>query len=215
METDLIIKVCTLLIGVIGAGRLLYDLSIGKRSRMRDEYSFAKKFLDELVENPALHPFLREKGFQAIAGDRQISADEIEYLLTLQGPDRALRDYVIGRSYLEHVPEYGDLQIEFKGKYKKQWSRKWRFFLYLCCYFIFSVLAFCPLILSSIYGMSNVQIVTLLVVCVMVFVPYAWSSLKAAVRIFRAEKLVKHQHKHTQRIVVDSKLIQKNRWLKK
>lgn len=61
-------------------------------------------FLQEVNSNKQLHPFLREKGYQAIAGDKQIGANEIEYLLSLKGPERALRDYVLGRPYLEHLP---------------------------------------------------------------------------------------------------------------
>ena len=124
MELDILLKSGTLLLGVIGAGKLLYDLWIIKHSRMRDEYTFAKTFFHEVSTNPTSHPFLREKGYQAIAGDRQLSADTIEYLLSLENPDRALRDYVLGRPYLEHLPQSGNLQIEFRKRYKNKWSEK-------------------------------------------------------------------------------------------
>ena len=86
MELDILLKSGTLLLGVIGAGKLLYDLWIIKHSRMRDEYTFAKTFFHEVSTNPTSHPFLREKGYEAIAGDRQLSADTIEYLLSLENP---------------------------------------------------------------------------------------------------------------------------------
>ena len=204
MDYDLLIKTVTVLIGAIGAGKLIYDLSIGKRSRMREEYKFAKEFLEEVSSNKQLHPFLREKGYQAIAGDIQVSADEIEYLLSLKGPDRALGDYVLGRPYLEHLPNVGNLQIAFRRKYQGAWSRQWRKFLYLGMYVALVFLAFAPLLFSRLLFKGSAQMFIAFVVCVSAFGPYAWFALKAATRISRAEKLVENQHKHTQRIVLSS-----------
>ena len=45
------------------------------------------------------------------------STAEIEYLVSLERSDRALRDYVLGLPYLEHLPEVGNLEIAFKKKY--------------------------------------------------------------------------------------------------
>lgn len=202
MELDLLLKSSTLLLGVIGAGKLLYDLSITKRSRMRDEYTFAKTFFEEVSTNPALHPFLREKGYQAIAGDRQLSGDEIEYLLSLENPDRALRDYVLGRQYLEHLPQSGNLQIEFKKRYERKWSRKWRIYIYSGLYVLFSLTAFSPLVLSQLFAFSSAQTVQSLILSVPVFGPYGWFFLKTAAHIYRAQKLVDNQHRHTKRILV-------------
>lgn len=201
MELDLILKGCTLLVGVVGAGKLLYDLSISKRSRMREEYNFAKNFLEEANTNPTLHPFLREKGYQAIAGDRQMSADEIEYLLSLERPDRALRDYALGRSYLEHFARSGNFHIKFKKKYQKKWSQQWRIYLYAGLYIALGFLAFSPLIFATIFPMSNTQTFLTLLLSVIVCGPYAWLSLIASTRIYRAQMLVEHQHKHTKKII--------------
>ncbi|MEO5933494.1 MAG: hypothetical protein ABIQ08_08075 [Duganella sp.] len=202
MELDILLKSGTLLLGVVGAGKILYDLSIIKRSRMRDEYTFAKTFFEEVSSNAALHPFLREKGYQAIAGDRQLSGDEIEYLLSLEKPDRALRDYVLGRTYLEHLPQSGNLQIEFKKRHKSKWSRKWRVYVYSGSYVIFSLTAFSPLVLSQLFAFSNAQTVQSLILSVSVFGPYGWYFLKTAAYIYRAQKLVENQHRHTKRILV-------------
>jgi hypothetical protein len=202
MDWDIFIRIITLLIGVIGAGKLLYDLSITKRSRMRDEYNFAKNFLDEVNLNPGLHPFLREKGYQAIAGDTRMTGSEIEYLLSLEGPDRALRDYVLGRAYLEHFPQTGNLQIEFKKKYEKRRARQLRIYLYFGIYVALAFCGFSPLILTGIFSMSFTQTILSLTLSIIVCAPYAWLALMAAVRIHRAQMLVEHQHKHTKRIVV-------------
>ena len=203
MELDLILKGCSLLIGVIGAGKLLYDLSISRRSRMREEYNFAKVFLEEVSTNPGLHPFLREKGYQAIAGNRLMGADEIEYLLSLESPDRALRDYALGRNYLEHLSRSGNFHIEFKKKYQKKWSQQWRIYLYAGLYITLAFSAFSPLLLSTIFPMSNSKIFSTLLLSIMVCAPYAWFALMAGARIYRAQILVKNQHKHTKRIIAN------------
>ncbi|MDR1994628.1 hypothetical protein [Azonexus sp.] len=204
MDYDLLTKVITVVIGAIGAGKLMYDLAIGKSGRMRDEYKFAKDFLQDVKSNGQLHPFLREKGYQAIAGDRSINADEIEYLLSLEGPERALRDYVLGRPYLEHLPEAGNLQITYRKKYKASWARRWRKLFYVLAYAVLAFLAFAPLLLSKVIFKTPGQMLVGFVVSASVFGPYAWFALKAGARIYRAEKLVEYQHKHTQRIVLST-----------
>lgn len=92
MDLDITIKILTLVAGTIGVAKIFYEILIGKRNRMSEEYKFAKVFLEELGANKNLHPFIREKGYQAIAGDNQLGSNEIEYLLSLQQPDLALRD---------------------------------------------------------------------------------------------------------------------------
>lgn len=197
MDFDIIVKSATLLIGAIGSGKLLYDLSVGKGGRMREEYKFAKDFIDQIKSDPKLHPFLREKGYQAIAGDRELCGDEIEYLLSLKRPDRALRDYVLGRPYLEHLPNAGNLQINFKKRYKGSWSRWWRKSLYFVLYFILFFAAFSPLLFSRMFTTGPTEIFVAFAFSIAVFGSYAWFALKAATRIVRAEKLVKNQDKHT------------------
>lgn len=202
MDYNLVIKIITLMIGAIGAAKLLYDLSLGKRGRMREEYNFGKQFLDEVSTNKQLHPYLREKGYQAIAGDSQLGADEIEYLLSLRRPQRALRDFVLGRPYLELLATAGNLQIGFQKKYKNSWARIWRKYLYGGLYFALFAVAFSPLYLARIKGIELTKMLGAFMVSFAVFGPYAYFSLKASTRIYRAEQLVKNQDKHTQKIVL-------------
>jgi hypothetical protein len=200
-------KAGTLLIGVIGAGKILYDLTLGKRGRMRDEFNFAKAFLDVVKSDPNLHPYLREKGYAAIAGDANLNADQIEYLLTLMKPDRALRYFVLGRPYLDHLPDSGDLQIEFKPKYRTAWSRKWRLGLYFGLYFVLAFAAFSPLVFSGFLGIKASGILVLTAMSIGTCLPGALLAMKSAIRIHRAQELVKNQHKHTQRVVVSDPTI--------
>jgi len=202
MDYDILLKIGTLIVGVIGAAKLIYDSLIGKKNRMREEYKFAKEFMGQLQDSPPMHPYLREKGYQAIAGDNQITANEIEYLLSLERPERALRDFVLGRSYLEHLPNSGSLEINFSNKYEKTLPRALRKYFYLACYFILAFLAFSPFVFSKWLFVSPSQMFSALALTVTVLGPYAWFSLRASTKIYRAEKLVRHQNKHTQRFII-------------
>lgn len=212
MNTDSIFKFGTFAIGAIGTGKLLYEISVSRRGRMREEYKFAREFLKDREENgDNMHPFLREKGYRAIAGDERLTADEIEYLLSLKGADRALKDYTLGRNYLEHLPNVGNLQIQFKNKYKSLWSRSWRKYTYFALYLALAFLTFSPFLLSKYISKQPSELLGATAFCFAVFGPYTWLSLRSAIRINRAEKLVEHQAKHTQTIFIDVNGIRSHR----
>jgi len=202
MDYDIIFRLATLLLGIAGAAKILYEFSIVRRTRMREEYRFAREFLSDIEPGKKVHPFLREKGYQAIAGDSNMSGDEIEYLLSLTRPERALRDYVLGRAYLEHFPQSGNLQLKFKGKYAGKWSRRVRMYGYIGMYVVSAFLAFSPLLLASYFKVTFAHTISAFAISASVFLPYAWLSLRAGMCIYRAEKLVAHQDRHTQRILV-------------
>lgn len=204
MELEIVIKVVGVILATVGAAKVIYDLMIGKRGLMREEYRFAKEFLDDLSSDKKLHPFLRDKGYQAIAGDKLIGADEVEYLLTLVNSERALRDYILGRPYLEHLPNAGDLQVGFKKEFKGTWPLRWRQWLYGTLYFLLSFAAASPIFAPKTLFSGPGQMLVALLICLSLFGTYAWMALKAGTRIYRAKMLVKHQHKHTKRIVLSS-----------
>lgn len=204
MDVDLVLRVVTVTIALAGAAKILYELYTGNRIRMREEYKFAREFFGDLEKHApgSFHPYLREKGYQAIAGDSRLSGDEIEYLLSLTRPERALRDYVLGRHYLQHVPQSGNLQMKFKKKYEAKWSRQWRIGLYGLFYFVFAFAAFTPWVFSGVLELSFQRALAAFGLCLVLFGPYAVMSLRAAARIHRAQMLVAHQDRHTQKIVL-------------
>ncbi|MCC2958779.1 hypothetical protein LK542_24515 [Massilia sp. IC2-477] len=204
MDYDLVVKIATVCIGLVGAAKGLYDLSIGRRSKSREEYKFAKEFLEFSNENKNIHPYLRDKGYQAIAGDNAITGEEVEYLLSLTRPERALKDYVMGKKYIEHLPNHGNLQIKFKEKYKSKWSRRWRMYAYLLLYIAFAFAAFSPLLFSSYFHMDLKGALIAFIISLAVFAPYAYIFLMSGAKIYRAQMLVEHQNKHTQRIILPS-----------
>lgn len=202
MDYEFLIKLIAVPVGSFSVGKILYDVMTGKRSRMREEYNFAKVFFGDISSEKPLHPFLREKGYQAIAGKNHLSAVEIEYLLSLEGPVRALRDFSLGRPYLDHLPERGNLEIAFREKYQNPWARKLRRFLYLALYFVLFFFILAPLLFYRILFSGGISPFAMFIITMAVFGPCAWLCLQEATRIYRAEKLVQYQHKHTQNILM-------------
>ncbi len=162
MEFDLS-KWAQIILGLIGVPFALFkvskdrfDVSIGKQSQRREEYKFAKDFLEEIKNNPNMHPFAREKGYKAIAPDKQpgvglrdkLGAKEIEYLLAdKNNPELALNNYILGRRYLENIFDNETPKIAFKKEYEVNWSRGVHKNICFTLYWIFGFFAFAPLFL--------------------------------------------------------------------
>ena len=200
MNFEYIARACTLVIGGFASAKIYHEIMVGRQSRMRDEYKFAKEFFVDLNSNPGINPFLREKGYQAIAGDKDLTANEISYLLTLQNPALALRDYVFGREYLEHLSNVENLQIVFKGKYQEPISRNWRKYTYIFFYAVFYSMSVALFFVPKTTFSTFDDFLFLTFICLVVFGPIAWLFLREAERIKRAETLVKRQDKHTDNI---------------
>lgn len=126
MDIETFAKIVTALVAIFGAGKALYEAIAGNKSRLREEYKFARDFLTEVDSEKNLHPFAVEKGYQAIAGTASIKSEEVAYILTLENSARCLRDFVLSRKYIEHLNTAGNLQIAFADKYRRPWSRTWR-----------------------------------------------------------------------------------------
>jgi hypothetical protein len=202
MDLETVIKVITLVAAMIGAGKIFYDADTGRRTRNREEYLFAKKFLLELHGAPPLHPFLKEKGYQAIAGDSNVTSAEVEYLLSLQHPDTALRDYVLGKNYVEHLPKDGNHEMAFRGRYRHTWYRGWLKIFYFIMYFVSIFFALVPfLFFRELFKAPTKSPAPIIILCILVFGPMAWFMLREITRIVRAERLVQRQQKHTQTVL--------------
>jgi hypothetical protein len=195
MDIDMIAKLGALLIGAVSTLKLTYDWLYSRQGRIREEYKFAREFFLDMERYPKMHPFLKEKGFQAIAGDTRLAACEIEYLLGLNGSPQALRDYVLGRPYLQYFSTAGNEQISFRAKYKSHWSRLWRKICYLILYFISFAAAFTPLLMPAVRAMPPVQALGLFAFTFMLFSPPSFIALRAGIRIARAEALLESQQK--------------------
>jgi hypothetical protein len=202
VEVDILVRIGTFVLGAFGAWKVLLEILNGRQGRLREEYKFAREFFSDLDRMPQMHPFLKNKGLQAIAGDTRLNAAEVEYLLTLNDPATALRNYVLGRQYLRHFVTATGGQLDFDVKYARRWSRWWRKAGYLALYFLCYSLGSSPLILPSFKMISPGSMFLAFPVTAVIFYSAGYFALKAGIRIARAEALVKNQNRHSQSLVI-------------
>lgn len=202
MDLDVFVTVAGLLGGAFSTWKIIKDLQLGQQSRMREEYKFAQGFFADLRSDPNMLPFLKQKGLQAIAGDTRLVAKEIEYLLTLHNSAEALRNYVLGKRYVEFLVTATGAQIDFFAKYRSRKKRTLLKWGYLVLYFLFYCAAVTPLFALMWERVSPQEALATFAITASVFLPACFFSIKAGVRISRAEKLVANQHKHNQPLVM-------------
>ena len=214
MDLEVLIKAAGILIGIVatgsGAFKTAMDLSQLRRGRLREEYKFAREFFADSKKDEAMHPFLRTKGLQAIAGTTDINPSEIQYLLTLKGAPQAIKNYVFGKKYLQHLEGVGNLQVNFKDRYKNPRYRKLLKSWYMFWYGLSVFAAGSPFIFSSFFARGGITSPGPILVTLAFFSPYAFLALRAGVRVSHAEHLVATQEAHTQAIIVPigSKIIE-------
>lgn len=193
MNLETFLKLFSLIAGAFALWKIVVEVGAGRRSRFRDEYKFAREFLDDIQKTPQMHPFLRQKGYQALAGDNRLTAQTVEYLLTLPESARALRLYVMGLPYLQHTATAVSSQVSFKRKFESHAARVSRKIAYLVAYGLFYALGAAPLfsLPLSLFGLapSPYLFLTTALFCW----PLAALSLWSGMRIMAAESLVDAQ----------------------
>lgn len=199
MDAGLLLKIFGATTALIGTGTglalAIYNFLTGNANRQREEYKFAKDFFQSANEEE-LHPFVLEKGYQIIVGNKVMPMNEIEYLFSLKNSAQAIKDNMLARPYIEYRHEEVEKKIKYKKKFEAVWSRKWRIwmyiFLYALCFFLaFSSLVFYPYT-STKLGLSLTEDGLL----IGYFLPLAYLSLRAGSKVYRAGKLIENQEKH-------------------
>jgi hypothetical protein len=207
VDIDPIIKISSWAGGALAGAIALWKIGVevlrGRHGHLREEYKFARDFLQDLGENQRMHPFLRQKGYQAIAGDTRLSTHEIEYLLTLNDAARSLKDYVVGRPYLQHLVTSASNQVVFRDKFVHRTSRRWRKVLYFSLYLLCYLAVFAPLFLWAFRLVEASNAVLASSISAIPFFTAAVLSIREAVRIGRAEALVDNQQKYDQAVVLE------------
>lgn len=135
-----------------------------------------------------MHPFLRQKGYQALAGDNRLTAQVVEYLLTLPESALALRRYVMGLPYLQHTATVVGSQVSFKRQYASHAARFSRKVAYFVAYLLLYALGAAPLFSPRLFGHTPSP--SLLFTTALFCWPLAALSLWSGIRITAAESLV-------------------------
>ena len=200
---ELIIRSILVVPAVLGAGKIIYDITVGKRAYLREEYKFAKDFLSD-ANKDGIHPFVLEKGYQAIAGTSTLSPEDISYILSLKKPSQCLKDYVLSNQLMDELKTEGNLKLNFKRKYQKSCFRTWLKFFYSSGYFLLAFIALSPVVVSNYFVISGLHSLLLLAFTLPLAGTLAWSSLIAYARVKRGEELISNQEKHTTTIMVST-----------
>lgn len=200
MQLEIIIKVIGVVLTILGGSKILHDINIGGRSRLREEYKFVRDFFVDLKNNPDMSPFERDKGYQAIVGIRNISSEEVSYLISLKNPTKCLNDYLFSRKYLQTIEpsgDCGDIRLIFSDKWSSPQKRKWIKSICFTLYWLLAITAFLPIFLPQRFS-------GLLIMTVPTFGYYAFLALDTHMRIDRSEKLVNNQQRNTSSIHIAS-----------
>jgi len=184
---------------VLGAIRVIYDMTTVTRSRLKEDYLFAKGFLKSLEQEPNTHHLVMDRGYYALAGTTAITVAEIAYLISLTHPDKSLRSYIAARKYLQIMPS--SYKVGFRKKYKNPWSRRWRKSVYLFMYLMGASLSMSPLILQKPLGLEATSLL-MMIVTVPSFGFLAFDSLRSFMKIKAGEELVRDQTEHVQKLIV-------------
>ncbi|MFS1894858.1 hypothetical protein [Vibrio lentus] len=198
MDLTLAVKLIPAVVGIIGGGKVIYELVSGVQSKLREEYKFAKEFLNDSNLN-SLHPFAIEKGYQAIAGSTLVTQKEAEYILSLSNPVRRLNDFKKSLQLFEKMDTKGEFELSFKSKYSATWSRNGLKAFYLFWYFTLAFTALSPVVFPEWFGEQGILAV---VMTLPAFGFYAWGAMNAYSKIKAAERLIENKDLHTFRIVV-------------
>ena len=202
MDWILLLKFVGAGLGIFTAWKVLFDTASGKKNMLRDEYDFAKKFLDETPDKDNLHPFTLEKGYQAVAGTTTLDLSVIKYLLSLENPLQCLRDFSLSQQLFERLDTEGNLQLKFKKKYKSEFARCSRKYFYIFSYWMLSFAALSPILLGNYFNVAPYNTLIQSAFTLPFFGFYAWIALKAHTKIKRGEHLYMNQNEHSPRIIV-------------
>lgn len=102
---------------------------LGNKNSYREEYKFAKIFFDDIIAQPEMHKYAKHKGYQAILGNRSFPSEVIEYLMHTSDPVRAVNDYKISCSYLDHINTSGKIKLMFRSDFRFSTKRLRKFWL--------------------------------------------------------------------------------------
>lgn len=166
--------------------KLVVDVILAKSSKHREDYEFAKKFIDALSNNE-LHQFVVERGFLALTG-KSYSVQEIKHLLSFDNPSKAIKLRASSENFIElHM---GISEYVWKGKYTYRVVRMVSTYLYLVGYVIAAVLVMLPFYLKGAETFNSFVLVvfSLSLGCVAIFCLVQHEDFRCARKLMQMQK---------------------------
>lgn len=191
MDFEALMKTIPVVATVVTLGIGFWNAGQGRKKSIADEYAARYRFYSDL-KDPSMLADLKELGYQMIAGDRNLTAREVQYLLDVDPTGKALRDYIEGRTLLQCSEPSNGLEITFKKNYTKRRTRAWWQFFYFLGYLTTSVSTFLPLTLPSagVFSAMGLDPAGAVILGCVTFLPISYLALRESRRISRAEKLI-------------------------
>lgn len=193
MDFQFYLKLATIILGVIGTIIAYLNFSTSSRSSLREQYKFAKEAMKDFEKEPDMHPFLKEKALQAIAGTKTIKKEEMEYILSLKDSSTRLHEFSIAKQLLVRFDNAGVQKFWFKGRYSNKRYRLVLKVFYASIYFTFASLAFSPIIFAGYLKLDPTDLVLLSLFTFLIFGFYGFVAAKAFVKLKLGESLVSNQ----------------------
>ncbi|WP_339511924.1 hypothetical protein [Pseudomonas sp. RL_15y_Pfl2_60] len=191
MTLDLFYKLSTIIIPLATAWVAFKNLSFTSSSKQKDEYRFAKDFIEDITRTPNQHPLVIDRGFRAIAGSTKLSANEAAYIINQKdSPERALQNYIFSHEYLKFYENEQSSKIDYRPCYQNKYKRMGLKVLHWITYIVFSYFALSPLLLIPISKMDFEKITLPLIFTLTVGGSFAVYSLLSLVKLSLAKKLI-------------------------
>lgn len=200
MEIENILKLVSPLGVIAGVAKIIYEHSSGSKHKLRDDYRFARDFLKDREHPDGLHHLAVQRGYYALAGTTSINVTDIAYLISLENPDKSLKDYALARNYVEFNAKLN--RVVYRPKVKSKFSRRWRQTAHFSAYFIFAYLSISPFILPGYYNLGS-HFMWLATATFPGFGFFAFQTLRSFIKIQRGEALVNEQKKHATLIILE------------
>jgi hypothetical protein len=184
--------------GLFALPKILYENSTLRKSQRREEYEFSKKFISEVFEDqickkPKVHPFIVEKGYQAISGE-MLGYNEIMTLLNFPNPLLALKKFFRSQELLILTK---DGLFEYIKKYNSTGKRWFYRKLYSTAYFVLAMVAILPFTFKKQLGieLESTESIIKYSLFVVAILFWAISQLLKYINMEFAEYIIEEQAK--------------------
>jgi len=190
---ELVIKIIAAIGSAYGIVKAFVELKRDGKINLYEDFKYSKEIFEYIRNNSDLHPIIIEKGLRCLAGTKELSADEILYLLGLERPLRKIGQYIKANEYLIFNKQSNGKIIGFKGLYKIKVYRKLEYCVNYICAFIFLLIPFLSLLF---YKHIPIQIGATIVITINIMLMFSfWNSIKTCAYIEHAEEIINNQEK--------------------
>lgn len=174
-----------------------YMLRSQKRKELTAIVSFSKKLKIDAND------FAIEKWYEMISGDRDVSAREINAIMSLELSSRAIRIYKNGKYCVDFINQQGGVCFKLKSKYASIAKRRILKAINFAMYFVLMGLSLAPVVFIGNFiknGVAWLDIAILIVAVFACFFPMAYSFAIKSARINNGEELVAMSNKIQQAV---------------